>query len=346
MTDTVASELTPPATGAIAVLAVVGPRAWAIVGGLFRPKKLPLPESPAVGRTFFGTLAGDEVIVAVRREAWIEIHCHGGRAMVRLILDQLAQAGAPTRDWRTLLPDRLLAHLHDGLSRAPTFRTASILLEQLNGTLTRVLARVLAGDDAARTELLQFAEVGRHLVAPWRVVLVGPPNVGKSSLMNALAGYARSLVAPVAGTTRDLVTATLAFDGWPVELADTAGLRAAGDDIEAAGVALARQALAEADLAVWVQDATLAVHEPDAATAAALAGRTVIRVANKTDLAPAPPGDFLPVSAVSGAGIVELAERIAAALVPAAPPPGTAVPYPPSLIAALARRGDLLAALE
>ena len=57
------------------------------------------------------------------------------------------------------------------------------------------------------------------------MVVAGPPNVGKSSLVNALAGYQRAVVSEVAGTTRDVVTVQLAFDGWPVELTDTAGLR-------------------------------------------------------------------------------------------------------------------------
>src|SRR5207244_11945531 len=74
-------------------------------------------------------------------------------------------------------------------------------------------------------ELARYAGVGRHLTAPWRVAVAGAPNVGKSSLVNALAGYQRSVVAPTPGTTRDVVTALLAIDGWPVELADTAGLR-------------------------------------------------------------------------------------------------------------------------
>ena len=70
--------------------------------------------------------------------------------------------------------------------------------------------------------------VGLRLVSGWRVVLAGRPNVGKSRLLNALAGYERAIVDPTPGTTRDVVTVRTALDGWPVELADTAGLRDAG----------------------------------------------------------------------------------------------------------------------
>ena len=83
------------------------------------------------------------------------------------------------------------------------------------------------------------------------MVVAGAPNVGKSSLVNALAGFQRSVVSEIAGTTRDVVSVQLAFDGWPVELTDTAGLREA-EGLEAEGVARANRALAEADLVLWV----------------------------------------------------------------------------------------------
>src|SRR5207244_3542080 len=102
-------------------------------------------------------------------------------------------------------------------------------------------------------ELAKFAPVGRHLVEPWKVVVAGAPNVGKSSLVNALAGYQRAVVSEVAGTTRDAVSVQLAFDGWPVELTDTAGLRDA-EGLEAEGIERARRVLAEADLVLWVVD--------------------------------------------------------------------------------------------
>ena len=104
--------------------------------------------------------------------------------------------------------------------------------------------------------LARYAPLGRRLTAPWRVVVAGPPNVGKSSLVNALAGYQRSIVAPTPGTTRDVVTTRLAIDGWPVELADTAGVREATDALETQGVRLAREATAAADLCLWVLDAS------------------------------------------------------------------------------------------
>ena len=127
-------------------------------------------------------------------------------------------------------------------------------------------------------------------------------------------------MSPVAGTTRDAVSVRLAFDGWPVELTDTAGLRDA-EGLEAEGIERARRALAEADLVLWVRDAS----EPPVADAHGPPGLVVW---NKSDLAPAP---GLAVSALTGAGIPELVAAIVRRLVAHPPPPGAAVPYTPEL---------------
>lgn len=224
------------------------------------------------------------------------------------------------------------------LPHAPTLRTASILLDQYHGAFDRAVAAVLADLDAGRVaeqlaELARLAPVGRHLVEPWRVVIAGPPNVGKSSLVNALAGYQRSIVSEAAGTTRDVVTVPLAFDGWPVEVADTAGLRAAAG-LEAEGIERAERFIRDADLVVWVLDATAEVPE----TQGADAPRSVV-VVNKVDqparwdLGRFP--DALRVSAVTGEGVPGLVATIARRLVPHAPEPGSAVPYTPELAGAI-----------
>src|SRR5262249_15997807 len=150
------------------------------------------------------------------------------------------------------------------LARATTVRTASILLDQMHGAFDAAVSAILAALDgegppssAAQmlAELADRVPLGRHLTAPWRVVIAGAPNVGKSRLVKALAGYQRSVVSPTPGTTRDVVTVRLAI-GWPIELADTAGLRDESDALEGQGIELARSRLAEADLCLWVLDST------------------------------------------------------------------------------------------
>jgi tRNA modification GTPase len=222
-------------------------------------------------------------------------------------------------------------------------------LDQYHGALRReveaihgMLSEGNSGKAAERIErLLNLADFGLHLTRPWRVVIVGRPNVGKSSLVNALAGYQRAIEFDQPGTTRDVVSVTTAFDGWPVELSDTAGLHPTSDEMELAGIALALDELRRADLAVWLLDANIltgetaqSVEEIVAQQAEDVAApwnrlRTLI-VVNKCDLA-APPahweGDFLAVSATVGTGLPELIETVARRLVPQAPPAGGAVPF-------------------
>jgi tRNA modification GTPase len=157
--------------------------------------------------------------------------------------------------------------------------------------------------------------------------LAGRPNVGKSSLLNALAGHDRAIVHPTAGTTRDAVTHATAIEGWPVELCDTAGLRDSENAIEQAGIELARERLADADLIILVRDQT----EPWAAEDQAILDQwpKALVVHNKCDLAASrgarPAG--LSVSALCGSGIEQLLQTISDRLVPDPPPPGAAVPF-------------------
>src|SRR5262249_37691339 len=127
-------------------------------------------------------------------------------------------------------------------------------------SLANILACLERADHETAARLLsrlaQTQRLGRHLVGPFRAVFAGAPNVGKSSLVNALAGYTRSVVSPIPGTTRDVVTTRIALEGWPVELIDTAGLPPTPDTLEQAGMARAHAALRQADPRLWVLDAS------------------------------------------------------------------------------------------
>jgi tRNA modification GTPase len=121
------------------------------------------------------------------------------------------------------------------------------------------------------------------------VAIVGRPNVGKSSLLNALAGHDRAIVSERPGTTRDTVETTLWLDGVMLRVADTAGLRSADDPVERLGLERARRAAERSDLGVLVLDRSAGVRlEDDAAAAAAVAGKPVIVAWNKADLAGGP----------------------------------------------------------
>ena len=172
--------------------------------------------------------------------------------------------------------------------------------------------------EAAHTALLRLqadAERGRKLRDGLHVVLAGPPNAGKSSLLNALAGSERAIVTDIAGTTRDVLQETVRIDGVELTLVDTAGLRAADDAIEAEGIRRARAELTRADLALAVLDA----RDPEsgrAALAPEVAGvPQVLWLHNKADLLATTPvlgEDALAVSARTGAGLDALHRRLAA----------------------------------
>jgi tRNA modification GTPase len=176
--------------------------------------------------------------------------------------------------------------------------------------------------------LLEWAEFGLHLTSPWKVVIVGRPNVGKSSLLNALAGFARSIVFDQPGTTRDLVTAEIALGGWPVQLVDTAGLRDSRCALESAGIGLAREQLALADCRLIVVD-TSQPPEPEDFELLSASPNAII-VAHKSDLTDVwkdrTPEHARRVSSLTGSGVDSLAEAIAESLVPRIPESGTPIP--------------------
>jgi tRNA modification GTPase len=169
--------------------------------------------------------------------------------------------------------------------------------------------------------VLAAAEQGATLTRGFTVAIAGRPNAGKSTLMNRLAGADVAIVTPVAGTTRDLLRERIEIDGVPVELIDTAGLRAATDDaIEAEGMRRARQAIARADLLLFVVDAAAdpQLRSLEEERESFPQDVSVTLVLNKLDLASASdvatPSDMpmVAVSAATGAGLDELRRHITA----------------------------------
>ena len=221
---------------------------------------------------------GEELILCRRSAERIEIHCHGGMAAVGAVIESLVSRGCQLVSWhdwlRTEGVDPIRADAHIALADAPTERTAAILLDQYHGALATAVRRAIAAATAANWPLaaelldavLTYRHVGTHLTTPWRVVLAGRTNVGKSSLINALAGFERAIVSHQPGTTRDVVTTVTAIDGWPVQLADTAGLRRSDDELESAGVRLAVETVQSADLIIAVEDAAAANRAAGCAT--------------------------------------------------------------------------------
>jgi tRNA modification GTPase len=184
-------------------------------------------------------------------------------------------------------------------------------LDTLGGAAIRARLAALA---QALGALLAAAERGRRLRDGLHAVIVGPPNAGKSSLLNALAGSERAIVTEIAGTTRDLLQETIRSDGIELTLVDTAGLRRGGDAIEREGMRRARAELERADLALVVLDARDPQPGREAVAAAIAQVPHRLWLHNKADLLPAsaaaPGNDELRISARTGAGLEALHARL------------------------------------
>jgi tRNA modification GTPase len=335
----------PPA--AIAVIRISGPGAHG--AGRTLAGSLPNARTAAVrelrGRD--GDVLDEALVLrfdgpaSATGEDLLELHCHGGRAVVDAVLGALAALGGlreahPGEFTRRAFENgRIDLTEAEGLAdllEAETESQRKAALALAEGGLRRQIAdwqrRLLelsaraeqaidyvdedepAASDALQRDCAALAiELGRWTNQPRieplkdgvRVVVAGPPNAGKSSLVNVIAGEDRAIVTAVPGTTRDHIEVPLALYGIPLLLVDTAGLREAADEAEAIGVARAERLVESADVLVWLGDAD---ETPGNARAIRLWSKADVRGGSR-------PNDSLPVSAVTGEGLQELLKRVA-----------------------------------
>lgn len=165
--------------------------------------------------------------------------------------------------------------------------------------------------------LLDTFETGRMIRHGVNTVIIGPPNAGKSTLMNLLSGYERSIVTPIAGTTRDIVEETVSLDGLILKLSDTAGLRDTDDEVEQIGVKRAKERIASADLVIAVIDSSDAENSEIKEIYKTLVGRPAVVVFNKSDLGIADKSavknsglKFVEMSAKDGSGLEEFKNTV------------------------------------
>ena len=336
-TTTIAAISTALGAGAIGIVRLSGPEAFAICDLVFRGK-LTLAEAathtihhgiildPASGEMV------DEVLVSAMRapatytrEDVVEVNCHGGavaqQRVLSLFLDRGARLATPgefTR--RAFLNGRIDLAQAESVARIVSAKTEAgmkVALSQLEGVLSgeigsirqsllEILAAVEAGIDfsdedideldgasAGRRlerlhqrlgELIDSALTGRVLSEGVRTVIVGKPNVGKSSLLNSLLMRERAIVTEIPGTTRDTIEEIISIDGIPLRLIDTAGLRPGGDEAERIGVERSRRAMSEADLVLCLFDGSRREDDHDRALITSIPGDRAIYVINKCDL--------------------------------------------------------------
>jgi tRNA U34 5-carboxymethylaminomethyl modifying GTPase MnmE/TrmE len=287
-----------PGTGAIAVIELVGDVDAALDAcGIRRV---------AVGgvalRDFFGV---DDGIVARFTASHALLMPHGGRAVVRGIVEALVGHGLEAR----ATGHGLEAHATYPEARSAREARALAALARAASPLAvdAILSRAASWDDDAEHHL-------RHLIHAPLVVAVGRPNIGKSSLVNALAQRSVSIVADEPGTTRDHVGVRLDLAGLVVHYVDTPGLRDGQptDTIEGQAVALALAVAARADLILLCRDAAT----PFPALPTAVASRLTLRVGLRADLGPAA-GVDVAVSARTGEGMAGVVAAVKGALLPA-----------------------------
>lgn len=354
-----------PGRSGVAIIRVSGPAAGMVLNVMAPPRAKPRLAS---GRKILHPTTGNELDRGIviwfpaprsfTGEDVAELQVHGGRAVIKAVLDALAavpgcriaEAGEFAR--RAFAHGKMdlaeaegLADLIDAeteAQRRQALRQASGALSELyegwrrslieaqalvestldfsdeedisdaTGSQARAIAASLA---AALRRHLADAHRGEILRDGFRIVLAGPPNVGKSSLLNALARRDVAIVSAQAGTTRDVIEVHLDLCGLPVIVSDTAGIRDTSTDIEREGIRRTLSRAQDADLILWVMDA----HDPHVALPADLRDLAdrVLPVLNKIDLlsSEAPlvlPDDMIGISVRTGAGLDALTARLAA----------------------------------
>ena len=285
------------------------------------------------------------------------------RRILGLVLEQGARHAEPGEfTKRAFLNGRLdLAQAEAVLDliTARTERVADLALSQIKGEfsswiadlreqLLDILAQVEAAIDFHEEEIeflerpaliakidslrlkisviLSTYEWGRFFREGARVCICGRPNVGKSSLFNALLGEERVIVTPIAGTTRDVIEESVNLNGLPVVLSDTAGIRDATDDVERIGVKLSREQLEKADAVVVVIDGSTALTDADRVILFSTTKKIGLVAVNKSDLRPRLDGEhvqqivgekeIVTVSATEGYGIQELRKSLRELILP------------------------------
>ena len=261
----------------------------------------------------------DEVLVMVMKgpktytgENTVEIDCHGGVLAVKKVLEAVLNAGARAAD-----PGEFTKRAFLDVISAKSAYALKSSESQLRGTVKKAirairkkliyeiafiesalddpehisldgypkrLAQVVAEQKKQVEKLLASADEGKMIQEGIKTVILGKPNAGKSSLLNLLAGEEKAIVTDIAGTTRDVLEENLVLKGISLRILDTAGIRKTADTVEKIGVDRALEHAKDADLILYVVDASVPLDENDAKIMEILKGRKAIVLLNKSDL--------------------------------------------------------------
>jgi len=336
-----AAVMTGPGAGAIATIQLCGPQAEGILHAIFR-RKGNRPLELTAGRILLGDIVDDattidEVTVGCEGVDTLAIHCHGNPILVAAIMELLQRHGA-----QSVPPEQLLARVfarqkpHDAiacearlaLTTVKTIEGAALINHQVNAGLSAGVRYWRDHFDALSLEtivaeagdILRPSEPARLIVSGCTIALVGPPNTGKSTLLNTLAGREKAIVSDMRGTTRDWVSAEIHLPPLAATIIDTAGLdpALASGDIDQVAQQRSLEIVARADLILLVLDLSQPADSIAAGLIESLAHKRTILVLNKADLPPRfdpgslpePPRETVRIIARQGHGLDDLIRAV------------------------------------
>ena len=302
---TYTSVLTTRGMAAISSIALAGNKAAPILEKVFRAGTGGLGAA-SEGKIFYGSIVDgqrviDEVVVGCEGEDAFVIHCHGNPLLVEQIVTVLQPHGAELVDADSLVvknesSNTIEAEARLAMRKSATLAGVKILQAQINGGLSQWVRQTIDAIDSLDrdrikqqcSEILRRGKIGQRIIEGVRIVIAGPPNSGKSTLLNCLAGTEQVIVSDTAGTTRDWVSITcrLGDGALSTEFIDTAGLDealAGNDAIEQTAQAMTRELLESCDLILYVRDSTEVGSRKSEVRIDT--DRPVIYVNNKCDLA-------------------------------------------------------------
>lgn len=335
--------MTGKGTGAISTVQLFGDSAEAVVKKIFKPAGAK-PAKFKTGEILLGTIADDnetidQVTIGCEQANSFAIHCHGNPLIVADIMQLLQRRGARLLTAEQLLTKMLSAQkaintiaLEAKLAqlKAKTLQGTKIIANQIDAGLSKKAAEWLRNINAISPEqisselerILQKSQTAKLIIYGSTAALIGPPNSGKSTLLNCLAGRQKAIVTDIKGTTRDWVEAVCQIESLSLRLIDTAGLDerppALKDTIGEAAQKKSIQILEQADLVLLVLDNSQANDQLDKGLLEKIADKKVLTVLNKYDLPPTFNTGKLPeilsntvqISAKDGTGIENLIEKI------------------------------------
>jgi tRNA modification GTPase len=320
-----AAVMTGKGTGAIATIQLFGDSAKVVLEKIFKPAVEFIVGQIYVGKITEDNQTIDQVTIGCEKPDTFTINCHGNPLIVEQIMQLLAKNSVELLTAAQMLC-KMLANGNTialeaklNLPKAKTIEGTKIILNQIDSGLSAVAKKWQKADlkkvANEAQKIIEASKIARLIIFGCKIALAGPPNTGKSTLLNRLAGREKAIVTDIKGTTRDWVSANCRLGPIAVELFDTAGLdEKFVDTIDKASQQAAVDIINQADLILLVLDNSVPIEQLNKSLTNMLADKIVLTIINKSDLPCRLKADNLPnavnISAKLGKGIDNLCTKI------------------------------------